>query len=601
MGPIEKAETIFYLLQHYCASHPTTACVGKIQNNGVITLDWAQYRSKIFSIIQGLLDNGIKRGDTAIIMAETSLDWHLADISSMLMGVVTVPIFPNTAPSDIEFIFEQTKPKIIFADRKSAETKLAHFKLNDNLQTFCLIDSKGSDAVKIISSLLGNLNTIVLNQLESTSIEKEPVIEISPAETATIIYTSGTTGVPKGAVISHGSLNQMLLNLHDFFKGAINTDDINLCFLPLSHVLGRCNSLLHLCFGIQVIFSGKVDKVIKNLSKVKPTFLIAVPRIFEKIYQQIQEDISKKDVVQKKLIDWAEKASNDYFSRLQNDLAPSGKQILERQLAYKLVYSKIYQEFGGRIRFFVSGGAPLSKKIIKFLRNSNLTILEGYGLTETIGPCCVTPIRKQIPGSVGLPIGDVKIKIADDGEILIQSNALFKEYLNNSEETQNSLIEGWFHTGDIGRLSSEGFLEITDRKKDIIITSTGKNVAPQRIENLIADNKYISGIVVYGNNRKFLTAIVGINKHELRSKLSEWELDPSVSYKELAQHNKVYDFIKLQLKSIEHQLSDHEQIKNFVITPFELSVENGYMTPSLKIKKKKLLKKMKSQVEKMYI
>ncbi len=278
----------------------------------------------------------------------------------------------------------------------------------------------------------------------------------------------------------------MLLNVKKFTRNGFSEDDRTFTFLPLSHVFGRADSFMPLIFGWECVYANSIDTIIDDMALARPTVMLAVPRIFEKIYAKVQGQIKEANPVKQQLFEWAVQKAKDYFSEIDKDKAPSTSTILQYQLAYKLVFKKIYDLFGGRIRYFISGGAPLSKEIIEFLRYADLTVLEGYGLTETVAPCALNPLTKQLAGTVGQPTGDVEISFAEDGEILVRSEALFSEYLKNKEETDKAIDpEGWFHTGDIGHFTVDGYLKITDRKKDIIITSGGKNVAPQKIENLL--------------------------------------------------------------------------------------------------------------------
>lgn len=257
----------------------------------------------------------------------------------------------------------------------------------------------------------------------------------------------------------------MLNNVYSSLKTNILPSDRTLTFLPLSHVFGRCDSFLNLIFDFECVFAESIDKVVDNMQTAKPTILLAVPRIFEKVYSKVLDNIQKENELKKKVFDWALSASNAYYKKINADKSPSAMEILQKNLAYKLVFQKIYDRFGGRIRFLVSGGAPLSPDIMNFLQFANLTILEGYGLTETIAPCVLNPPVRQIPGAIGLPLGDVQVKFAEDGEIMLKTEALFSQYYKNEEATKEAFKDGWFLTGDIGELSTDGYIRITDRKK----------------------------------------------------------------------------------------------------------------------------------------
>jgi long-chain acyl-CoA synthetase len=283
------------------------------------------------------------------------------------------------------------------------------------------------------------------------------------------------------------------------------------------------------------------------------------------------------------------------------DLSPNPYEIIQKNLAYNLVFKKINEIFGGKVRFLVSGGAPLSPDIIKFLSNANLTILEGYGLTETIAPCILNPPVRQIPGTIGLPLGDVKILFAEDGEILIKTEALFSLYFKDEAATKEAFTEdGWFKTGDIGEITVDGFVRITDRKKDIIITSAGKNVAPQKIENLLKIRKHISNAVIVGDRRKFLIAVISIDIDSVRDELKIQGHEISSSYEDLAQDPKVYELIDNDIQQVNHELASYESIKGFFIAANDFTLENGQITPSLKLKKKIILKAYQKEIDALY-
>jgi long-chain acyl-CoA synthetase len=422
---------------------------------------------------------------------------------------------------------------------------------------------------------------------------------IKEDDIATIVYTSGTTGEPKGAVITHKALCQVLLNVKKFSLNAFHKEDRLLTFLPLSHVLGRCESFFPIIFGCQAVYAESINKLIPNISVVKPTLMVAVPRIFEKIYEKTMSTLDE-NFIKRSLFDWANKSANDYFEAIDSDKTPRSKTIVEYQLAKKLVFQKIYDLFGGRIRYFISGGAPLSPKIIQFLRNTNLTVLEGYGLTETVAPCFVNPMNKQIPGTVGQPIGDVEIKFRDDGEILIKSEAMFSEYFKNPKATEEAIDQdGWFATGDIGEFNDKGFLRITDRKKDILITSGGKNIAPQHLENTLKLSALISQPVIIGDGRKYLTALIGIESEVLEPYFEQLEISDQCDTKALANHTGIIELIEKEIAKINLELASFETIKKFKILPIELNQDN-YITPSMKIKRKLIHKDFEKLIDAMY-
>jgi long-chain acyl-CoA synthetase len=343
-----------------------------------------------------------------------------------------------------------------------------------------------------------------------------------------------------------------------------------------------------------------MDKIIDNIKTSRPTLMMAVPRIFEKIYAKVIDQVSQGSNIKKSVFEWAKVASKKYFDSIDEDRAPKLQDILQRELAYKIVFSKIYEKFGGRVRFFVSGGAPLSSEIMQFLRYANLTILEGYGLTETVAPCVLSPVYKQNVGTVGIPIGDVELKFASDGEILIKTKAMLREYYKNPEATKESIQNGWFHSGDIGILTEEGYLKITDRKKDIIITSGGKNVAPQRIENIMKIEKYIGQILIAGDKQKYLAAVITLDKTKFVDELEAMGLNPNMTYEELAQNDAIKAKVEEAIAHGNKELAQYETVKKFWIAPDEWTVENGALTPSLKLKKKVLFQRYAKEFDDLF-
>jgi long-chain acyl-CoA synthetase len=328
--------------------------------------------------------------------------------------------------------------------------------------------------------------------------------------------------------------------------------------------------------------------------------MLAVPRIFEKIHTRIQNQIKDGLKIKKEFFDIALNSAKDYYDTIDNDRTPSTRQILQYHLAYKFIFSKIYNTFGGRIRFFISGGAPLSPTIINFLRYCKLTILEGYGLTETVAPCTLNSFTRQKPGTVGIPIGDVKISFGADKEILIKSEALFSGYFKNDEETKKVFTEdGYFMSGDVGEFTSDGYLKITDRKKDLIITSGGKNIAPQKIENLLKLSPHIANCVIIGDRKKFVTALISIETESFKKILATSGLEDDLTMGELVKLQPIIDKIAEEVAAVNLKLAKFETIKKFHLMPIELTTDN-YLTPSLKVKKKLIIEDYKKEINTMY-
>jgi len=581
--------------------------VGWIEGNELNFYSNEDYLQKVKTLFYGFNKLGIFTQDKVAILGNTSKEWHFFDLAAMCARGVVIPIYPTYLEHEVEYILNHSEAKYLILENESQMKKIIDTQKNLPHLKFIIALKEISDESKTELSkdiVFYTLDEFV--QLGVTEAEVSPklfddTIESSdPNDTASIIYTSGTTGDPKGAVILQKAICAMLANVHASLKTNILSTDRTLVFLPLSHVLGRCDSFLNLVFDFESVYAESMDKVVDNLQIAKPTILIAVPRIFEKVYSKVIEMIQKESDLKQKVFEWALHASNEYYKKINEDKAPSPYLILQKNLAYKLVFEKIYNRFGGRIRFLVSGGAPLSPDIMTFLQNANLSILEGYGLTETIAPCILNPAVRQIPGTIGLPLGDVQVKFAADGEIMLKTHALFSHYYKNEEATKEAFKDGWFLTGDIGELTTDGYVRITDRKKDIIITSAGKNVAPQKIENFLKLQKHISNAMVVGDRRKFLVAIISIDRDVFLEELDSLGLSGRPTYEELAQEQKIYDVIDQEIQAANHELASFETIKGFFIAPSDFTVENGQITPSLKLKKKIILKTYSDEIDALY-
>jgi len=581
--------------------------IGWFEKNQIKFLRRSQYKEIVKKTTLALQRNGFNHQDKAAILGATSKEWHFCDLGVLCAGGIVIPIYPSYLNHEILYIMQHSDCSFLFVENEKQLQKIIAIQkdlpLLKNVITFEYITdetlAKLDKKINITTYdkfLEDNQDT---NDTDDNKFEAL-IKQIEPNDIASIIYTSGTTGEPKGAVITHMAFTTMLRNIHSSLRNVFTTEDRNLVFLPLSHVLGRCDSFLNLIFGLESIYAESIDKIIDNIKSSRPTIMIAVPRIFEKIYAKVVDQVSQGGNIKKSLFDWASACSKKYFDKIDNDRAPTLAEILQRELAYKIVFSKIYEKFGGRIRFFVSGGAPLSTDIMQFLRYANLSILEGYGLTETIAPCVLNPVYKQNIGTVGIPLGDVELKFASDGEILIKTKGMLREYYKNPEATKEAIKDGWLHSGDIGILTNEGYLKITDRKKDIIITSGGKNVAPQRIENILKVEKYIGQILIAGDKQKYLAAIISLDKSKFVDDLVGMGLNPSMSYEELSQSEVIKKHVEEAIARRNKELAQYETIKKFWIAPEEWTLENGALTPSLKLKKKVLFQRYAKQIDDLF-
>jgi long-chain acyl-CoA synthetase len=587
---------------------PHKKAIGWIEGSELHFLSNEDYFQKVKTYFYGLVKLGIQTQDKVAILGQTCKEWHFFDLATLAARAIVTPVYPTYLAHEVEYILNHSETKLLILENESQMLKILETQKDLPLLKYIIAIKDISDESRknlradiIFYTFQQFLEIGLLEQNRSPKLFEESIENSIGLDIASIIYTSGTTGDPKGAVITQKAICAMLENVYSTLKTNILPTDRFLIFLPLSHVLGRCDSFLNLIFDSESVYAESLDKVVDNLQIAKPTILISVPRIFEKVYSKIMDTIQKESNLKKQIFEWALSVTSAYYDKINKDQSPTPFQIIQKNLAYKLVFEKIYNRFGGRIRFLVSGGAPLSPEIMTFLQNANLTILEGYGLTETIAPCIINPIVRQIPGTIGLPLGDVQVKFANDGEILLKTQAIFSNYYKNETATKEAFNEeGWFLTGDIGELTVDGYVKITDRKKDIIITSAGKNVAPQKIENILKLQKHISNAMIVGDKRKFLVAIISIDREVFLDELESLGIAGHPAYGDLAIEPKIYEVIDQEIQAANKELASYESIKGFFIAPSDFTVENGQITPSLKLKKKVILKAYVKEIDALY-
>ncbi|MCB0394953.1 MAG: long-chain fatty acid--CoA ligase, partial [Bdellovibrionales bacterium] len=415
-------------------------------------------------------------------------------------------------------------------------------------------------------------------------------------ELATICYTSGTTGNPKGVMLAHRQIISEVVDVFDIMT--VNENDRSLTFLPFAHILARVEHFGSLYSGFCAAYAENIDRIRSNLLDVKPTFFAGVPRIFEKIYNGVitQAEVSPTKA---KIFRWSVKIGKKVSqAKLQKKTLPP-QTLIKYQIAKKLVFDKLAEKLGGRMRFAISGGAPLSREIAEFFHAANLLILEGYGLTETTAAVTLNSPYDYCFGTVGKPLGDVEIKIAEDGEILVKSDKVMMGYYNRNDANTEVFQDGYFCTGDIGEITPTGFLRITDRKKDLIKTAGGKYVAPQKLENLLKISKYISNVLIHGDNRKYIVALVTIEVGEVE-KFARENGVTTKNKSELVGNATVQRLIREEIARVNSQLASYESIKNFAILENDFTIESGELTPSLKVKRKFCDKKFSEILDSLY-
>lgn len=560
-----------------------------------VNKSWQDYYKDIEVIGAALLSFGIKPGDRVAIMSNTRYEWSVADYAIFGIKAITVPIYQNNLPEDVEYILNNSGARVLICETRGP------LKIFEAVADQCPLIEK----LILFENNSPNPEALTWNKLQEMGLEylkhhpqnyRDLCSTLTPEDTATILYTSGTTGRPKGVVMTH--LQAFSEVSESFPLCGVTTSDVSLSFLPYAHILGRIEHWGHLYSGFTMAYAESIEKIRSNLVEVRPTILVSVPRIFEKIYAAIWAQIQTQPL-KLKLFKWALEIGKEVGAHKMSGEILSLQLLLKYELAQKLVLSKITEAFGGRLRFAISGGAPISKDIALFFHSAGVLILEGYGLTETTAAITVnTPFNYRF-GSVGRAIGEVQLKIAEDGEILVKSDKVMKEYYNNPEATKEAFTDGWFHTGDIGELLPGGDLKITDRKKDLIKTAGGKYVAPQRVEALLKLSPYIGHVHVHGDQKKYIVALITLDRPSVTSLAKEKNISFS-DWESLIQTPFAQDLARKIVADANEHLASYESIKKYLLLPNEFSVEGGELTPSLKVKRKVLDQRFKEQIEGLY-
>ncbi len=565
-----------------------------------VTLTYAAYYERALMVARGLGKMGVMPGDRIAILSENRVGWVIADMGILCTGSVTVPIYPTNTPEQIEYMVNHSGAKIVFVSGKLQYSKL--LKVRDAIPGLELVVS----FERFIGDPLLPVTTFYqLSEIDSPiTPEEKKEIEgkidlVKPEDMLTLIYTSGTTGVPKGVMLSH---NNILTNTQYLTEqsGAIDENDVLLSFLPLSHILERtAGYYMTIRNGALMAFADSIEKVPENMYEIQPTVMVSVPRLFEKIYHRIFENAHQMPSAKKALFHWAVDVGKQYVTATYINKQPSSLLNMKHALADKLIFSKVRAKFGGRMKLFCSGGAPLDKSINEFFWVIGIPIFEGYGLTETSPALSFNNFEHIRFGSVGFPLAETEFKIAADGEILVKGPQIMLGYYNNPEATAEAIQDGWFKTGDIGQIE-DGFVFITDRKKELIITAGGKNIAPQPIENELKMDKYVSSAFVYGDRKAYITALIVPNMERVLQFAKELHLH-YFEIDDLVTNEKVLKLFEQRLVEINSRLAPYETIKKFVLLPRDFSVEGGELTPTLKLRRKIIYEKYMHRIEDMYI
>ncbi|HEY9326737.1 MAG TPA: long-chain fatty acid--CoA ligase [Streptomyces sp.] len=571
------------------------------------SLSWGQAADRVYAIAAGLVDLGVQPEERVALASSTRVEWVLADLGVMCAGAATTTVYPSTNAEESAFILSDSESRVLIAEDAAQLAKAVERRADlPDLRHVVVIDAEGvetdGDWVLSLADLEARGRAYLEKHPEAV---KERVAAITSTQLATLIYTSGTTGRPKGVRLPHDNWSYMAKAIAA--TGLVTQDDVQYLWLPLAHVFGKVLTSGQIEVGHVTALDGRVEKIIENLPVVQPTYMAAVPRIFEKVYNGVAAKARAAGGAKYKIFQWAAdvareyaKASQDNFRRTGTASAPFGL-TAKHKVADVLVYSKIREAFGGNLRACISGSAALAPEIGYFFAGAGIHILEGYGLTETSAASFVNPGEAYRTGTVGKPLPGTEVRIADDGEILLRGPGVMEGYHGQPEKTVEVLeSDGWFHTGDIGELSADGYLRITDRKKDLIKTSGGKYIAPAEVEGQFkAVCPFVSNILVHGADRNFCTALISLDEPSILGWAADHDL-AGKSYAEVVAAPQTQALVQGYVDRLNEGLQRWQTIKKFRLLPRDLDIEHGELTPSLKLKRPVVEREYKALIEEMY-
>jgi long-chain acyl-CoA synthetase len=594
----EDPQTISELFFQAVEKYPLENALNYKEDGQWNSISSMEMMGRIGSIAQGLHGLGLRHGDRAAILAANSPEWTLSDAACQFTGIIDVPIYTTLSPSSICYILRDSGARVLFIENKTLWEQIEEILPQcPELEKLVFFDAEGVDE-KIGMSL---------REMESPGHEAdrgrdllagELMPKVKPGDVATLIYTSGTTGEPKGVMLSHSNLISNVIDAGARFD--FSKQDKPLSVLPLSHVFERTGMYLYIYHGMMVHYAESIDKVPENLQEVRPTLFVGVPRIFEKVYSRAKLQAAKSSRVKEMIFDWAIEIAKQHARLTTSEKQVPRMLAIKRGIADRLVYKKFREFFGGDLRHCISGGAALSDEIALIFTGAGVSIMQGYGLTETSPVISSNNVIEGRLGTVGKPIPNVEVRIAADGEIEARGPNVMLGYYNKPEATREAFTtDGWFRTGDIGTLDADGFLRITDRKKELFKTSGGKYIAPAPIEQMIKSSRFVSQVVLIGSERIFAAALIVPNFEQLKSYAHLKGLSVK-SPADFCSDPKIVHLFERQVAETTKGLAQYETVKKFALLENEFTVEGGELTPTLKIKRRVIDEKYKNEIDKIY-
>ncbi len=585
-------------------NHADEISIWQKQQGAWESVTWGEYGDFVKDIANALLDAGIQRADKVSIISLTRFEWVVVDLAIMSIGAITVPVYPSNTEEQVHYILDHSQSKFVFAEDQEQLDKMMKIRsgLRDVQQTV-VFDKYQLEIIEKVISLDTFREKGSTFRRGNPEMLKKSIDGGNPQDTISFIYTSGTTGHPKAGLINSENVLAVVKHLPDLY--GITKNDMSIAYLPLSHIAERdLGHFMKLYSGNVTVFAESLEDMPANLIQSGPTIMFGTPRVFEKYYARISSGIKDATWFQKKIYDWAVKVGKSYAELTDKGKTSTLYLKVKYAIAHFLIFQKIHYIFGGNIRFMISGAAPISPNIIRYFHWVGLDIYEVYGMTETTGVISANRMGRVKIGSVGQIYPDTEVKIAEDGEICSRGPQNILGYYRNEEASNELLIQDeqgavWLHTGDIGHIDDEGYLFITDRKKDIIITAGGKNIAPQNIENLMKTSSFISQTIVYGDRKPYLAMLVTLDEDEI----AKFARDRKILYQDLADLSKkqeVVDLLHHEISALNKELASYESIKKFRILEEELDQDKDEITPTLKVKRDVVFAHYQYLIDEMY-
>jgi long-chain acyl-CoA synthetase len=593
-------KTIADLPFHVMGRFPKPLLLGRCRSAGVEGMSNKEVFDKIRELSLGLAAFGVGPGDRVAIVSESRPEWVMSDLAILARGAITVPVYPTLSAALTRYILADCGARLaIVSTRLQAEKVQEVRHLLPALEAVIVMDEAATAKASVVGleALQRRGHEQINAQWGAGKDFREVAKGVRPQDLATIIYTSGTTGEPKGVMLTHANLMSNLIAAAEVLP--VGVDDVALSFLPLSHALERMASYLYLFTGVTMVFAESFDTIGRDVAALRPTVLTGVPRVYEKMQARILEKGSAGSATKVAIFNWAIKTGMARGRAILRGRQPGVLTSVQWSVADRLVFSKIRAGVGGRLRFVVSGSAPLAVNVAEFFVGIGIPVIEGYGLTETSPILTVNPVDAPRAGTVGKAVRDVELKIAPDGEILARGANVMTGYHNKPDASAEVLRDGWFHTGDIGMLDSDGYLAITDRKKDLLVTSGGKKIAPQPIEAVLKRSPLVAEAVLLGDRRRYAAALIIPDFAALEHRLKDLGR-PFAEREELVTRDDVVSLYQEIVDGLNRELSQFEQIKRIAILPREFTIDSGELTPTLKVKRKVVEDKWREAIERLY-